>query len=311
MAQYLKPALDESKAITASSVVTFNVACSEVINNLFIRFANSGADATLANIVAGVDRILVQMKGVDIMDCSAQQLVDLFNYLGSKRNGGLTLGATFPLNLGAQIYDFVGMENEFAWRCGKFTETNPSKKIESINVQIFTNSNLADITDVELYSVRTPVEEDYNGSYIQFNRNPQTFKGTGQSQINTLPKDTNDIMLMAIAYNGGGTIASGETIYNNDNISRNVAASANTLLNSLSGFGQISNAYVHNYCTGAYNSGLLIESSGYQYSVRTTFSKAPTGDGYDICLLKIHNAPAKVLAAVASNRLLCLDNATA
>lgn len=310
MAQYLKPALDESKAITASSVVTFNVACSEVINNLLIRFANSGADATLENITKGVDRILVQMKGVNILDCSAQQLVDLYNYLGTKRNGGLTLGATLPLNIGAQIYDFVGMENEFAWRCGKSTETNPSKKIESINVQIFTNSSFTGITDVELYSVRTPVEEDYNGSYIQFNRNPQEFSGTGQSQINTLPKDTNDIMLLAVAYNGGGVITHGETIYNNDNISRNIAASANTLLNSMSGYGQIANAYVHNYTTGAFNSGLLIESSGYQFSVRTTFSTAPTA-GYDICLLKIHNAPAKVLQAVSSNRLLCLDNVQA
>lgn len=305
--QYLKPALDESKAISAGSVVTFNVACSEVINNLFIRFVNSGADAAISDITAGVDRILLQLKGVDILDCSAQQLVDLYNYLGTKRTGGLVLGATLPLNLGAQIYDWQGMENEFAWRCGKSSETNPSKKIESINVQIFTNSSMANITDVELYSVRTPVEEDYNGSYIQFNRNPQSYKGTGQSQINTLPKDTNDIMLMAVAYNGGGTITHGETIYNNDNISRNVSASANTLLNSMSGFGKIDNAYVHNYCTGAANSGLLIESSGYQYSVRTTFSKAPT-DGYDICLLKIHNPPAKVIQAVSSNLLMCLDN---
>lgn len=306
--QILKPALDESKSATASSVVTFNVACSNVINNLFLRFANSGADAALADIVAGVDRILVQLKGVDILDCSAQQLVDLYNYLGAKRNGGLTLGATLPLNLGAQIYDWQGMENEFAWRCGKSTETNPSKKIESINVQIFTNASFANITDIELYSVRTPVEEDYNGCYVQYNRNPQNFAGTGQSQVNTLPKDTNDIMLLCATYNGGGTITSGETIYNNDNISRNMSASANTLLNCLSGFGQISNAYVYNYATGAANSGLLIESSGYQFSLRTTFSVAPTSGVYDMCLLKIHNPPARVLGLVSSQKLLCLDN---
>lgn len=303
-----KYSLEESKAITAGTMLSFNVNCSQVIRNLVLNFKNSGSASTLSDITTYVSRIVVLLKGVNVLDVSAQQLVDLYNYLGNKK-GGVALANALPLNVGELIYNFGGMRDEFAWRCGKTGEADPSKRIDSLIVQIYTTSSMTGITDVELYSSRIPVEADWNDSYIQFNANPITFNGTGQSQVNTLPKDTDDLMLLAVAYNGGGVISAGETLYNNDNITRNVDAATNKLLNDINGFSDISNAFVHNYSTGAANSGLLIKNSAYQYSVRTTFATAPSAGTYDICLLKVHNCPAKLKQVVESTGLIALDTA--
>lgn len=301
--------LEESKPITAGAVTTFNVNCFNVIKDLYLEFTNSGAAATLANVKSSIPNVKVLLNGVNILDVSIAQIADLFTFMGT-RVQQTALTNVFSLNLGRMLYRFGLARDEFAWRCGKQGETNPSLKISSLIVQVTAGTTVTDITDVALYSERLDVEAPWNDSYIQFNNNFQSFTGTGQSQVNTLPKNANDLFLLAIAYPGGGVISQGETLINNQNISRSLSLGVNNSINNLDGYGVIPGAFVHSYITGDVKSGLFVNDITSELSVRTTFTTAPTA-GYDLPVLKIHNCPARIQQMVVSNNLQVIDTISA
>lgn len=297
---------EEGKQIGAgASMIPFNVNCYDVIRDLILEFKNGNDAATLANCLSSVKRVVVMINGMNAVDVKLSQIVDLYKYLGT-RVQQTTLTNVFSLNMGKLLYDFGLVRDEFAWRCGKLGNADPSKKISSLVVQIYMEATVTDITDVNLYSIRKNVEADWNDSYIQFNNNTISFAATGQSQVNTLPKNANDLFLAAIAYNGGGTIASGETLVNNVNVTRSISTEVNNAMNQLDGYGVIDGAFVHNYCDGMANSGLFVNDITSELSVRTTFAKAPTSS-YDIAVLKVHNCPQVIQNSVTSNTLFALD----
>lgn len=295
---------EETKPITAGSMTPFNVNCYDVIRDLMIEFTNNGAPATLANCLSSISRVVVLINGMNAVDVKLSQIVDLFTYMGTRVNQ-TTLTNVFSLNMGRLLYQAGILRDEFAWRCGRTGNTDPTKKISSLVVQIYAGTNVTAITDVNLYSIRKNVEADWNDTYIQFNNNVQSFAAVGQSQVNTLPKNANDLFLLAIAYNGGGVIASGETLVNNVNVARNITLATNNAMNNLEGYGVIDGAFVHNYTDGTANSGLLVNDVTSELSVRTTFSTAPT-TSYDMPVLKVHNCPARIQQLVNSGTLLSL-----
>lgn len=297
---------EESKAVTASSMIPFNVNCYDVIRDLIIEFTNSGAPATLDACKAAISRVVVLINGMNAVDVKLTQLVDLFTYLGTRVNQ-TTLTNVFSLNIGRLLYQAGIMRDEFAWRCGKSGSTDPNKKISSLVVQVYSNATITGVTDVNLYSIRKQVEADWNDSYVQFNNNVQSFAAVGQSQVNTLPKNANDLFLLAIAYNGGGVISQGETLVNNVNVARAISLSTNNAMNNLDGYGVIDGAFIHSYTDGTANSGLMVQDVTSELSVRTTFTTAPTAGSYDMPVVKIHNCPASVQNLVNSNSLLALD----
>lgn len=297
---------EESKPVTAGAMTPFNVNCYDVIRDLMIEFTNSGAPATLTNCLSSIGRVVVLLNGMNAVDVSLSQINDLFTFLGT-RVQQKALTNVFSLNIGRLLYIAGITRDEFAWRCGKLGNTDPSKKISSLVVQVYANPTVTDITDVNLYSSRISVEADWNDSYVQFNNNVQSFSAVGQSQVNTLPKNANDLFLLAIAYPGGGTISQGETLINNTNVSRAITMAVNDAINNLNGFGTISGAFVHNYTNGTVNSGLLVNDVTSELSVRTTFTQAPT-TGYDLPVVKIHNCPDKLKNLVNSTGLMVLDN---
>lgn len=297
---------EEGKQIgTGASMIPFNVNCYDVIRDLILEFKNGSAAATLANCLSSVKRIVVMINGMNAVDVKLSQLVDLYTYLGT-RVQQTTLTNVFSLNLGRLLYSAGVLKDEFAWRCGRQGNTDPNKKISSLVVQIFMEATITGITDVNLYSVRKNVEADWNDSYVQFNNNTISFAAVGQSQVNTLPKNANDLFLAAVAYNGGGAIASGETLVNNVNVARSLSIETNNAMNQLDGYGVIDGAFVHSYCDGMVNSGLFVNDITSELSVRTTFSTAPTSS-YDIAVVKVHNCPQVIQSAVTSNTLLAVD----
>lgn len=297
---------EESKPITAGAMTPFNVNCYNVIRDLLIEFTNSGAPATQENCLSSIGRVVVLINGMNAVDVKLSQIVDLFTYLGT-RVQQTALTNVYSLNIGRLLYQAGLLRDEFAWRCGKLGNTDPSKKISSLVVQIYANSTVTGVTDVNLYSIRKNVEADWNDSYIQFNNNVQSFAAVGQSQVNTLPKNANDLFLLAIAYNGSGVISEGETLLNNTNVTRAISLATNNAMNNLDGYGTISGAFVHNYTDGTANSGLFVNDVTSELSVRTTFTTAPS-TSYDMPVVKIHNCPAIVQSAVNYNGLITIEN---
>lgn len=297
---------EESKPVTSGAMTPFNVNCYDTIRDLILEFTNSGAAATLANCLSSIDRVVVLINGTNAIDAKLSEIVDLYTYLGTRIQQS-TLVNVFGLNIGRLLYKAGIVSEEFDWRCGKSGETDPNKKISSLVVQVYAGT-VTGITDVNLYSVRKNVEADWNDSYIQFNNNVQSFSSVGQSQVNTLPKNANDLFLACIAYPGtSGVISQGETLVNNVNVARAITMGTNNAINMLDGFGVISGAFVHQYCDGSANSGLLVRDVTSELSVRTTFTTAPTSS-YDIAVLKIHNCPSRIIALNESTSLLSLSS---
>lgn len=301
---------EETKTVTASSLIPFNVNSYNVIRDLIIEFKNGTSAATLAACQTAITRVVVLLNGINVLDVPFQKLIDLHAFLGTRIQQS-TLVNVFSLNMGRLMYQAGILRDEFAWRCGKSGNMDPAKKISSLVVQVYTGATITGVTDVNLYSVRKNVEADWNDSYVQFNNNVISYNATGQSQVNTLPKNAADLFLCAIAYNGTtGVISSGETLVNNVNIARNISAATNDAMNQLDGYGVISGAFVHNYCDGMANSGLYISDIASELSVRTTFTTAPT-NSYDLTVLKVHNCPAKIVGLNQSDSLLALDTINA
>lgn len=302
---------EESKPVTASVMTPFNVNCYDVIEDLILYFTNSGAAATRANCLSSIDRVVVLINGMNAVDVSLSQLDDLQKFLGSSANKISANGVNVPcfsLNIGRLIYNAGLMRDEFAWRCGIQGETDPSKKISSLVVQVYAGATVTNITDVSLYSLRKQVQAPWNDSYIQFNNNVISYNAAGQSQVNTLPKNANDLFLLGIAYNGTtGVISEGETLVNNTNVARAISASASVMFNSLAGYGvQPTGAFVHMWTDGTPNSGLYVSDITSELSVRTTFTTAPT-NSYNLAVVKVHNCPAKLREIVNGTSLVALD----
>lgn len=298
---------EESKPIAPSAMTPFNVNCYDVIRDLVLEFTNSGAASTLAAIQTAISRVVVLINGINVVDVKLQELIDLHTFLGSRIQQS-TLVNVFSLNMGRLLYQAGILRDEFAWACGKSGETDPSKKISSLVVQIYAGSTITGVTDVNLYSVRKNVEADWTDSYLQFNNNTQSYSSVGQSQVNTLPKNANDLFLACIAYPGAsGVISAGETLVNNVNVARNISMATNNALNMLDGFGVITNAYIHNYTDGTANSGLLVRDVTSELSVRTTFTTAPTSS-YDIAVLKVHNCPSRIISLNQNDKLMNLSS---
>lgn len=306
---------EESKPVTAASMTPFNVNCYDVIEDLIIEFTNSGAAATRANCLTSIDRVVVLINGMNAVDVKLSQIDDLQKLLGSAGNkigNTYTTSPCFSLNIGRLLYNAGVMRDEFAWRCGVKGEMDPTKKISSLVVQVYAGSTVTAITDVNLYSIRRRVEAVWNDSYIQFNNNVISYSAAGQSQVNTLPKNANDLFLLGIAYNGStGVIEQGETLVNNTNVTRAISTATNNYMNELNGFGAApAGSFIHMWIDGNANSGLYVSDVTSELSVRTTFSTAPT-NSYDLAVVKVHNCPDKLKSIVNRESLVALDTIAA
>jgi len=305
------PSFEESKSITAGVMTSFNVNSFNVIQDLMLEFTNSGAASTRANAISSTDRVVLLINGMNTVDVSLQQLADLENFIGfGNKASSLNGEAVFCLNIGRMLYNAGFVRDDFAWKCGLKGETDPSKKISSLVVQVYAASSVTGVTDVNLYSLRKNIEAAWDDTYIQYNNNVISYSAIGQSQVNTLPKNANDLFLLAIAYNGTtGVISSGETLVNNMNVSRNITAAVRNHLNRSWGYGQApTGAYVHMWCDGNANSGLFVSDVTSELSVRTTFTTAPTSS-YDMAVVKVHNCPQTLKDIVNSDSFISLSNA--
>lgn len=303
---------EESKPVTAGAMTPFNVNCYDVIQDLIIEFTNSGAAATRANCLSSISRVVVLINGMNAVDVKLSQIDDLQTFLGSAANkigNTYTTSPCFSLNIGRLLYNAGFVRDEFAWRCGVKGETDPTKKISSLVVQIYAGGTVTGITDVNLYSLRKNVQAAWNDSYVQYNNNVISYAATGQSQVNTLPKNANDLFLAGIAYNGTtGVISQGETLVNNVNVSRAISLAANNYFNELAGYGAApTGAFVHLWTDGTANSGLFVSDVTSELSVRTTFTTAPTSS-YDLAVVKIHNCPAALKEIVNGTSFVALSS---
>ena len=121
-----------SDTISASKLVTLNVPVFDTITQIGLTFTNSGAAATLANIISGVSTITILVNGEQILNASADSLSKAWASLGPQV-GLAALVNSFPLLIAPLIYKLPAAEDTFAIGCERWAQGN---KVDNIQVQI-------------------------------------------------------------------------------------------------------------------------------------------------------------------------------
>ena len=233
-----------SDTIAASKLCTFQVPVYDTINQIFLTFTNSGAAATLANIVAGVSNITILINGEQILNASADSLSKAWQFLGPQV-GASTLSNSFPLLIAPLIYKLPAAEDAFAIGCERWTQGN---KIDNIQVQVQFAGSITGLSDVDVYTERVNrgTGNNITAAVCKLLSYPQSTASTGVDDVPNLPKDSNMGRLFTLAIPSTAVITGGEVLVNNDPVIQNCDMATNNAVLAERGFSAVSG--VMSYC---------------------------------------------------------------
>ena len=267
-----------SDTVSSGKLVTLNIPAFDTICQMGLTFTNSGAAATLANIVSSVSSITVLINGEQVVNLSADALAKVWASLGTQV-GLSALVNSLPLMLPQLLYKLPAAEDAFAIGCERYTQNTPVTNIQ-IQVQFGT---VTGITDVQSYTERVNKGSGANVtvavckllSYFQ------GFTTTGTSEVDTLPRDSNMGRLFTLAIpDATGVISSGESLVNNDPVIQNVDKATDDMIVAERGFAPVSSVYNYSFTDGG-TMDLLSMQGVTDMRFKTTFSTACTA-GYTL-----------------------------
>lgn len=273
----------ETKPLTTSQVTTIQIPAYDKIHELVLAFYTAaGAAAAEADIRSEIANIRLQINGIDHVNVSPIQLLDLYEMLGGTRVGtpaGLT-GAV-ELNIGRLILSNPEFRNNFGFG---------TADVQTIQVSV-TAGILANVASVQAYTARTKVNEKLGVrcKYLNYNR---SFNATGVDTFDTLPRDP-DTSYLALMVNDGaaGTITTGACKVNNINIFDPLPQAVNNQMLSNNGFQSVYGYYIYSFMDGTVFSRLPMVNVA-DFRIETNFSVAPGAAGYSVGALSIVNLPA-------------------
>lgn len=268
----------ETKALTTGQQSTLQIPTGGKIQSMFLLFTTSaGAPVTEAQIRAEIDNIRLTMNGKDIVNASATQLLDLFETLGNQvfDAAGIPAGA-IELNIGRLVFQSGDVRDLMGFG---------TADIANIQVQV-TAGTLVNIAAVQGVTARTATNENL-GAHCQYINYPQSFNGTGDHTVDTLPRNT-DSSYLALMVNDGasGTITFSEVRVNNFTIRERLSIAVNALMLSESKYAQPAGHFVHGFMDGTLD-GRLPMVGVTDLRCITTFSVAPGAGGYTIGALTL------------------------
>ena len=288
MSQVKKVLVHESKPVTASAVLTYNIPSFKTIDDIILTVTNSGAASTDANIRAAIGKIALNINGEQIINTPLSTILDFYKYLGVEvwqSNPANVIG----LMLGNRIWKNPLLEKLFAIGCAN---------VQTIQLQIYCNSSVTGVTDIEVSTVRRNFESNTQ-SLIKVIDYPQTASSAGISTVDTLPRDNNDAYLAVMVGNSAGAvIASGEAIVNGESVFDPISLNTAGYIGAARGRQPLSSTYfVYDFCDGS-ETGLLPMQGATELRFKTNFSTAPTSGTYDMVAISIKNTPTMLLNAV-------------
>ncbi len=289
MSQLKKLFVHDTKPVTAGAVLTYNIPSFSTIDDLILRFTNSGAAATQTNIVAAIGKIALNINGEQIINCMLSELYDLFEMLGNQVQE-TALSNVVSLNLGRLIFKLNADKDYFAWGC---------QNIQTIQLQVYCNSTVTGVTDLEISTERRSFDSSLS-SVIKVINYPQSMSSTGISSVDTLPRDSNDGYLAILANSGtGGAISMGECVVNGNTIVDPTAKATMDYVNQTRGYKPLTNYFNYLFADGS-GRGVLPMTGVTELRLKTTFTTAPTTGTYDLLAVSIKNLPQSMLTAVSA-----------
>lgn len=269
-----------------------NLVCNpfDTIDDIQLSFTNSGAPATLSNILSSIGRVEVTIDGQNWISAPIALLANLYTFMGNKAYTGIAQTSVFSLNIAKLMFDKPEDRDFFAIGC---------LNVETIQVRVYCGTTVTGVTDVTLKTVRRSIQS-YLGSYIQIIDYPQMMTAAGISTVENLPKDSTDSYLAILCAGGAGaTITQGECVLNGNSIVNLTSQKEMDMNVQLRGFAPVSGIYPYIFVDGTARSVLPMQGVT-DLRLKTTFSVPPTSGQYDLLAVSIKNTPAAVIEAVAA-----------
>lgn len=258
-----------SDTVATGKLVTFNIPAFDTICQMGLTFTNSGASATLANILSSVSKITVLINGEQVLNASASDLSLIWTSLGTQVAGSLV--NAIPLMLGHLLYKLPEAEDSFDLGCERYTQNQPVTNIQ-IQVQFGT---VTGITDVQAYTERVNKGTGRNvtKAIAKILTYAQT-GGVGTNEVDTLPRDSNMGRLFTLASPQGSTVISaGEALVNNDPVIQDADLATNAMLLAQRGYTQPSGCFLYGFTDGGVQD-LLSMQGVTDFRLKTTLTTA-------------------------------------
>ncbi len=276
----------ESKPVAAGNVITFNIPSYQTIDDIQLRFTNSGAAATAANVKSSIGKVALNINGEQIINTPITRLYDIYAFLGQEVSQVGNPSNVISLNIAKALFKNPQYEKLFAIGCNN---------VQTIQLQVYVNSTVTAVTDVEVSTERRNFLSS-SSSLIKVISYPQTMNSTGISTVDTLPRDNNDGYLFVLANNGAGVIASGECILNGNSVIDPISQNVADYVASARGFAAVSGYFPYLFADGTI-SGVIPMQGVTELRFKSEFTTAPAAGTYDLCAVTVKNLPAIMLNA--------------
>lgn len=268
----------EQKPLTSGQQVTLQIPSFGRIQELKLRFTTAaGVDATVAQIRAEVGNIRFTLNGRDTVNCSAGQLLDLYESLGQPN-------VTYPTGTNGQIELNVGrlfmLSPTARDALGIGTQNVPS-----IQVTV-TAGTLTNVAAVQVFSVRDNVAANL-GVHARVINYPQSFNATGDHTVDTLPKEPNTAYIGVLADDGAsGAISFGEVRVNSVTVFERMPTLSNASRVGSAGYAQPAGYFNYLFNDGNPDNVLWMNSVQ-DLRFITTFGTAPGAGGYNLLAITL------------------------
>ena len=283
----------QSKPVSASATVSWDIPAFGTLDEIFLEFRNNNTPATAANIVSSIDRLLFSVNGETVHQCKISQLYDVYRMAGNNVNQYATGQNVLPLNVGRYLFENKALRDNFSFG---------NDGINSISLQIFCSGTITGVTDINVTGIRRMIDTKYQGSFIKLVNYPQSFASTGTDDVDTLPRNNADAVVNVIVDAGGGTISGMECVANGQNIIDPVSTEVLNAITSARNMAPLTGAVILPIADGQGRSVMPLQGIT-EFRVRPDFSVAPTSGVYEMLLVSVRNTPAAMTAAALSNAL--------
>lgn len=269
--------IHEQKPMASTQTSTLQIPVGGKIQSLALVFyTGAGVPVTEAQIRSEVGNIRLTINGKDVVNCSAIQILDAYESMGTRVSAPTAIAGVVELNIGRLLFVDPAIKDLVGYG---------TADVSTIQVQI-TALTLTAVASVKAVSQRQPVSENL-GMYCKLVNYPQSFNATGDHTVDTLPRDMNSAYLAVFVDDGAsGAITFGECRVNSVTVTERLDSALNALFASNKGFTQVPGYFTHWFSDGSL-AGRLPMNGVTDYRLITTFGTAPGAAGYNVTPLTL------------------------
>lgn len=277
-----------TRPLSSNATETIQIPVFDRIQDVCLRF-----DGTEAQMRAEIGNIRLTVNGTDIINASAVELLDMYEYLGVNVDESAGIDGVMSLNIGRLLYKNSAIRDQFGWG---------SEGVTNIQVSV-TAGTLVAISEVQAFTWRDkPRDADGRitkqpfGAHVRLIGTTISDNLVGESTVDTLPRDLGTAYLAVLMSDGAaGTITQGRCSVNNVNVYEDTPSDVAEIFAAQSGYSVPAGYYAYNFADGGLNSRLPMDGVTDLRFV-TTFSVGAGAAGYRALQLLAVDFPTSIPA---------------